>query len=289
MPAKLYAQHSTWIQGALDFGNWICKKSGVAYVNQGNVRSSHIKAGRRDPKFSPQKHNVLAFWFAGGQLQTFRVFHTSDTTIEKLAHDLEAAWYKYQNRGGLPGESSKSPVGEPIRKPSTTPTTVTEPADKPKTPPQDVVVVVSNIAARAYQLLLDQGGNAERFTLTGVSSLLQKQLGLSGMVNAMAQLRAVGLLSRGQSIKGTQQKTFTVLRRPFEIRTAIHDRGKLVGNVPVEFLEMDPTEHLRFFERHQAMLEEARLRRQALKKQGFEVTEFRGVLSLTTIHRTRPS
>ncbi|MBI4090211.1 MAG: hypothetical protein HY421_02295 [Candidatus Kerfeldbacteria bacterium] len=290
MPAKIYSTHSTWIEGALPFAQWLANQGGVAYVNQGHVRSSHVRAGRKDPKFTATKMSVAATWYSGGQLQMCFIFPISDVTHEQLAQQLQAAWFRRQQRGGI-GESSKTPVREPIKRPVAPATSLTEEARGPPKPPTpEVVVVTSTLASRAYQILLDQDGSgqAERFNVTGVSSLLEEELGLSDMVNAMSQLRQLGLLSKGQRRAGTRQQSFVVLRRPFEVRTAMHERGMRVGTVPVEFLEMDPTEHLAFFERHKAVIEEANQRRKALKHQGFEVTEHRGTLSLTKIHRTRP-
>ncbi|MBI3572672.1 MAG: hypothetical protein HY092_00535 [Candidatus Kerfeldbacteria bacterium] len=109
---KVYSSHSTWVPGCRAFAEWLAKIPSVAYVNQGNVRGSHVRPGIREPVVEVTKHSVKVTFFASGQLQVLFVFPLSRISMEGLAKRIRNALSERQQRGG-PGMSSKDDVPIP--------------------------------------------------------------------------------------------------------------------------------------------------------------------------------
>lgn len=210
---KLFSTHSTWIQGAKAFGEWLSKVPGVAYVNQGHVRSSHIKPGKRRPTVSTGKHSITVGFFSGGQLQYFFVFKLSTIKWMTLERRINHALDERQKRGGT-GVSSKAEIEVPERIKRQAMTDQARRAAVTAGEP----VVLSKRVAQAYEVLLRQiPETASEHQVTGVYRLLVEHMSMSTVRQVIGRLRSVGLIVPGRRPGYGKEVPFAIHRRSFTI------------------------------------------------------------------------
>ena len=180
---KVFSTHSTWADGAHEFAYWIAALPGVAYVNQGNLRDSHVKSGQRDPTFVPTKSSVQVTYYKGGQIQKLFVFGNKGSSIEGLAKRIRKAYNDSKIRGAA-SQSSNDAVKIPIN--------VQKQMEEGKgrlvenTGVSDVALLTTRMAAVYEEVLsLKPDGEINQFTTTGLSKVVVKALGNKSSVSAI--------------------------------------------------------------------------------------------------------
>lgn len=210
---KLFSTHSTWIQGAKAFGEWLTKIPGVAYVNQGNVRSSHIRSGKRRPTVTAGKHSITVGYFSGGQLQYFFVFKLSTIKLATLERRINRAIDGHGQRGGI-GESSKSEIEIPER------IKRRAAADEAKrlAAAAGEPVVLPRRVAQAYGILLRQFPETQKeHQFVWLYRLLAEHLNLSTVRQVVGRLTSLGLIVPGKKIGYGKEKSYTIHRKPYTV------------------------------------------------------------------------
>ncbi|MBI4414680.1 MAG: hypothetical protein HY566_00390 [Candidatus Kerfeldbacteria bacterium] len=229
---KLFATHSTWIQGAKSFGEWLTRIPGVAYVNQGHVRSSHVKPGKRRPTVTVGRHSITVGYFSGGQLQYFFVFKLSKIKWTTLEHRINRAIDERQKRGGI-GESSKAEIEVPERIKRQA---VADEAKRLAASAGEPVVLPRRVA-QAYDILLRQFPEAQKeHQLIGLYRLLAEHLSLSTVRQVVGRLTSLGLVVSGKKLGFGKEKSYTIHRKPYTVGRvrrahAPSDRDTLVDHV----------------------------------------------------------
>lgn len=231
---KVVANHGSWAPGAKKFAFRLAKVDGLEKVMQGNIRSSHVKAGtNRPPGVKAQEHVVLVTYYGGGKIQRLFCHPVAGVSAKGAARRIRIALSKLKKRGGV-GQSSKADIAIPEHIQSRSEMESQAPVPVAAAPPLmeteiktpvgaagDPVVFKSTDAAAAYAALLAMrpSGAVGSFQMSSPQPKLAKVLGSFNRATYAAQsLKAMGLLVKGSRVAGTSNTfDFTVSLRPYKV------------------------------------------------------------------------
>lgn len=299
----VYGKHTARVKGVETFAKTLDDVVGVNKVFVNNVRTRKVGAGKKgEPTLRCRRNHIDVFYSNDGCIQVLRVYPQKVVPTEELCRRLKRTLGKVEERRG--GERPNDPVVipdhirrlqlAPITKPTAAtrdvPTVPPEPAstltttnEDPVTPNQSKVFQLTPLQTKVYEFLLslDPSGQLE-FTVDRLFGQVRDNcagLSESQVSSLVSGLKAKGLIVPGPKITSgyAAQKTFRVLRRPYQTVATPKPTTPPPARPEPPSPGIDTLEEtLRFFRKHQAVLEEAEQRRKALAKKGYMIVLHNG-------------